>query len=305
MTTDERVHAALPTRAFSLGLEFVGRRRETIAKGIAKALPGATLHQAPDHCNSWYVALPDGRQWRVLPDAAVAETGGEVVSPILRWNERPMVVAVLDAMRRRGAQLDVSSGLSVSVDGRDLQVADVARLVTDVENFDGMLDACLGIHPGRRAQTAKPIVAAWAAEVRALTGRYGMEIARACPSFVQTHYAHLGQQETIATYHSRARHYGLDLHSLIYRGTVGFQHFAGTLDPAEVWAYVTLALGFVARATTAKAIRPGCGWGLYLDSTKSACLRTFFTHHGMTGPELADVRAHLHRRVRKYPQATP
>ena len=81
------------TRAFGVEIETVGSTRANIAKYIAAAIPGSTVRQGADSYMSYYVAMSDGREWRIMGDGSLTgsmhgaprwtDKAGEVVSPIL------------------------------------------------------------------------------------------------------------------------------------------------------------------------------------------------------------------------------
>ena len=301
-TTDASVFAALITRAFTVSIETVGLARFKVAQAIKSAV-GGRCDKDEEAC-AYVVTAEDGRVWRVLDEVALtgmSGKGGEIISPVLHYGDMATLEAVVGAVGAAGATVDSSCGLRVMVDGRDMTVASVARLVTDVENHEGMLDRALGIPEGRRAHWCKALPTALTAEIRELAAVSGMEPARTMASLEVAYATHAGEGDVTNPW-SPGMAYGLNLYSLFYRGAVEFNQFTATLAPEVLRAYVTLALGFMARATTAKTVQPGKGWALYSEATKLGCLRTFFTHHGIVGDSFATVRVTLTARMARKPE---
>ena len=106
--------------------------------------------------------MPDGRKWVVERDASVTNTGhlcppgsagyapsmqaltvasraapslipcAEVVSPVCRWEDIPMVQEVVRAIREAGARTDSSCGIHVHVGFGEHTPASLRRLVNIV-----------------------------------------------------------------------------------------------------------------------------------------------------------------------------
>ena len=71
--------------------------------GPRRALRHDVARHVGLHLDNWTVAMPDGRHWTVESDASVTDPDAEVVSPVCRWEDIPMVQEVVRALRRAGA----------------------------------------------------------------------------------------------------------------------------------------------------------------------------------------------------------
>lgn len=295
------------TRAFGVEIETVGSTRANIAKYIAAAIPGSTVRQGADSYMSYYVAMSDGREWRIMGDGSLTgsmhgaprwtDKAGEVVSPILTWTDMDLLQTVVRAIRKAKATIDPSCGIHVHVDGRDLSAASVGRLTTFVTNYDKTFDAMLGIAPARRRQWCKTLPAQRASDVAAAGAKLGSALARTSDALAAVWYGSGDAYEVSAyrrAHYQHTRYHGLNLHSLFFRGTVEFRWFNGSLHAGEIKAYVALALALVGRAIHSTSVRPGAGQA-NMDRRPAHELYTFLYHLGLSGPEFVNVRAHLGR----------
>jgi hypothetical protein len=289
------------TRAFGVEIETVGSTRANIAKYIAAAIPGSTVRQGSDSYKSYYVAMTDGREWRIMGDGSLTgsmhgaprwtDKAGEVVSPILTWTDMDLLQTVVRAIRKAKATIDPSCGIHVHVDGRDLSAASVGRLTTLVSNVDDTLDAMLGIAQSRRRQWCKKLPAQRASDVAAAGAKLGSALARTSDALAAVWYGSGDAYDVSAArraHYQHSRYHGLNLHSLFFRGTVEFRWFNGSLHAGEIKAYVALALALVGRSIHASAIKP-----IAAKIARFADAYYFLYHAGLGGPEFGNVRAHL------------
>lgn len=305
--TDQKVTAAIKSRAFGVEIETVGVTRAVLAAAIAKVFPGSVVSRGTDWYASFYVTMTDGRVWRLMSDGSLtgrsrrgrptfSEKCAEVVSPILTWADMDAFQEVVRVIRRAGATVDSSCGIHVHVDARDLTVSQVANLTTDVNNNEGMFDAMLGIATSRRVRWCKPLDAQKVAKITALRDTAEADVvARSSKALADVWYADSYQPRS--EHYNETRYHGLNLHALYTKGTVEFRWFQPSLHAGEVKAYVVLALAMVGRATVVSTVKPGTGWTVFGAKDPAGAVRRFFNHHGLHGAEFANTRLHLRARV--------
>ena len=83
--------------------------------------------------------MPDGRKWVVERDGSVTDPSAEVVSPVCRWEDLPMVLAVAKAIRAAGARTDGSCGIHVHVGLGEHTPQSLRRLVNIVNAKEDLL----------------------------------------------------------------------------------------------------------------------------------------------------------------------
>ena len=104
----------MKTQTFGIELETTGLGRARTAQVLAEHFGTAARHVGL-HLDNWTVPMPDGRHWTVESDASVTDPDAEVVSPVCRWEDIPMVQEVVRALRRAGAMTDESCGIHIHV----------------------------------------------------------------------------------------------------------------------------------------------------------------------------------------------
>ena len=96
--------------------------------------------------------MPDGRKWVVERDGSVTDPSAEVVSPVCRWDDIPMVQEVVRALRQAGAKADASCGIHIHVGLGEHTPQSLRRLTNIVNAKEDLLTQALGISPSRRRQ---------------------------------------------------------------------------------------------------------------------------------------------------------
>jgi len=146
----------MKNQTFGIEIETTGIGRERTAKAIA-AYFGTTAHYVGHHLGDWHVPMPDGRKWVVERDGSVTDPSAEVVSPVCRWDDLPMVLAVTKTIRAAGAKADGSCGIHVHVGLGEHTPQSLRRLVNIVNAKEDLLTQALGIDPYRRHRWCAPV----------------------------------------------------------------------------------------------------------------------------------------------------
>ncbi|NBR70726.1 MAG: hypothetical protein EBT75_01295 [Proteobacteria bacterium] len=140
---------SMQDRTFGIELEFTGRYKHDTANAIAQALGVPHIHSMGYHslsCETCGRHIPESErysQWRVERDGSVTqfrgggEWGGEVVSPVLKLADLPIVEKVLRAMRTPtesmghgfAATTNRRCGLHIHVFTKDLTKTQRANIV--------------------------------------------------------------------------------------------------------------------------------------------------------------------------------
>ena len=146
----------MKTQTFGIEIETTGLGRERTARALAEYF-GTTARHVGLHLDDWHVPMPDGRHWTVERDGSVTDPCAEVVSPVCRWEDIPMVQEVVRVLRRAGAKADRSCGIHIHVGLGQHTPASLRRLVNLVNAKEDLLTQALGISPERRARWCKPV----------------------------------------------------------------------------------------------------------------------------------------------------
>jgi hypothetical protein len=229
--------AAMKALRFGIEIETVGLRREQLAQAIHSAVGGSV--------SLWTVTDASGRIWRVEEDGSLSSSScsGEIVSPILTYDDLGTLQEVVRAVSRAGARADYSTGIHIHVDGSQFNVRSLVNLVNFVHKQERLLEHVLQITDRRLGRYCRPINPEFMARLTA----------RKPTTMEELNRAWYGYRNTSPDRRDGSRYHGLNLNSLFYRKTIEFRYFNGSVDADEVKAYVQLVLALAANALGAKA----------------------------------------------------
>ena len=280
----------MKNQTFGIEIETTGLGCERTAKAIAAHF-GTTARYVGRHLGDWHVPMPDGRKWVVERDASVTDPCAEVVSPVCRWEDIPMVQEVVRALREAGARTDSSCGIHVHVGFGEHTPASLRRLVNIVNAKEDLLTMALGISQHRREEWCRPV-----------DQRFLEALNRAKPdtleSFAAIWYRHNSEAgyrwEMLARHHyDHSRYHLLNLHAAFSlerpARTIEFRAFNGTLHAGKIKAYIQLCLAISAQALTTKAASPTRP---VTDNPKYT-FRCWLLRLGFIGDEFETARTHL------------
>lgn len=271
----------MKTLRFGIEIETVGQDRARLAQAI-QAVVGGTIAGY----DSYRVTATDGRVWSVVRDGSLSGSrNGEIVSPILGYEDIETLQNVVRAVRRAGARTDASCGIHIHIDGSRFSAKAVTNLVKMVHKQERLIEQALGIQSGRLARYCKPIDASFLRRLEERRPRTMQELRDAW-------YGRSGAQPQ--RYHD-SRYRGVNLNSLFFRGTVEFRLFEGTLHAGEVKSYVQFALALAAKALRAKSASSRRR-DSRADATKYE-FRVFLLGLGLIGDEFKTARLHLTKRL--------
>jgi hypothetical protein len=269
---------------FGIEIETVGLTREALARAIHTVVGGTVTAEHSDR--GWQVTDPNRRTWRVVPDGSLSGTAnGEIVSPVLTYDDIEQLQNVIRAVRAAGAKTDPSTGIHIHVDGNAFTAKTIINLVKFVFKQERLLEHVLGITPTRLGRYCRPIEAAFMQRLEANPPRTMRD--------VQT--AWYGHEHARPTRYDQTRYHGLNLNSLFFRGTVEFRYFNGTLHAGEIKAYLQLVLALVANALSAKAA--SSKRREFDPATAKYDFRVVLLRLGLIGDEFKTARHHLTKRL--------
>lgn len=270
----------MKTLTFGVEIETVGQDRDTVARVIADAIGGRKDRWQP------HVTDRHGRLWKVVTDGSLTGTvNGEVVTPVLRYEDLPDLLKVVGALGAANTRVDQSCAIHIHVGTQHLRPEALANLIKMVHKQERLIEHALGVQERRLARYCRPINADLVRRIDRSRPRTAAALNRAWYGRLNSHPER----------YDDSRYYGVNLNSHHYRGTTEFRFFEGTLDPEKVLAYVQFALSLVATARDAKgassARRP------FNPDTAKYDFRCFLLKLGFVGPEFKTARKHLLARL--------
>ncbi|MBC7171467.1 MAG: amidoligase family protein [Polyangiaceae bacterium] len=272
----------MKTLRFGIEIETVGLSRELLARAIHSVVGGTVI----DEYRSWRISDARGRGWRVVPDGSLgAEHSGEIVSPVLEYEDIEELQQVVRAVRRAGAKADPSTGIHIHVDGSRFDAKSVTNLVKLVHKQERLLEHALGISEARLTRYCRPIDQRFMQRLEARRPKTMQEVSDAW----------YGYRNASPQRYDSSRYHGLNLNSLFFRGTIELRYFNGTLHAGEVKAYIQLALALAAKALASKAA--SSKRRDFNPATAKYDFRVVLLHLGLIGDEFKTARLHLTKKL--------
>jgi hypothetical protein len=169
--------ATMKALQFGIEIETVGLARHHLAEAIRSAL-GGSMTATPRECT---VVDGKGRIWKVVPDGSLSGglASGEIVSPILGYEDIDDLQEVVRAVRKAGASTDSSTGIHVHANGSRFDAKAVTNLVKTVHKQERLLEHALGIRHERLARYCRPIDPAFLARLEARRPRSMADVSAA------------------------------------------------------------------------------------------------------------------------------
>jgi hypothetical protein len=277
--------ATMKTLRFGIEIETVGLRRELLARAIHSVVGGSVVMDYGS--GSWRVIELSGRIWRVVPDASLSggDNNGEIVSPILGYDDIEQLQQIVRAVREAGAKTDETTGIHIHVDGSLFNAKGITNLVKFVFKQERLLEHVLGIAPRRLERYCRPIEPAFLQRLEAKAPKTLRDVQNAWYGSATTQPAR---------YHS-SRYHGLNLNSLFFRGTIEFRYFNGTLHAGEVKSYIQLVLALAANALGSKTA--SSKRRTFDPATAKYDFRVVLLRLGLIGDEFKTARLHLTKKL--------
>ncbi len=271
---------------YGIEIETIGRGRDRVARAIQEVVGGRVFHQGGVY-DTWTVTDSQAREWKVMRDSSLSAASSlqaEIASPVLTYQDLPVLQEVVRAVRRAGAKVDASCGIHVHIDAAGFDGRTLGNLAKIVYKQDALIEKALGIGQGRRVRWAKPVEEELINKV----------ISRKPKTIADFNAIWYGTERTRPTHYDNSRYHGLNLHNLWYRpqsASIEFRWFNSTLHAGEIRSYITLCLALAAKALASRSAQHGKRE--YNPTSAKYDFRVFLLSLGLIGTEFKNVRMHL------------
>jgi len=234
-------------------------------------------------------SLARGREWHVVADSTLTDVPmsqrGEVVTPILAYEDIPELQEIVRAVRRCGARATAHCGIHVHVGAERFDARALTSLSRIVYKQEDLIFAALGVQEGRKDRYCRPMDERFAEGITARP-------ARSPERFKRLWYG--GRNGDAGHRYSSTRYRGLNLYSVWFRGTIEFRYFEGSLHAGKVKTCIQFALALCAKALNT----PNARWRKKrVEASSRYDFRVFLLHLGMIGDEFKTARKFLLERL--------
>lgn len=275
-------------QTFGIEIEMTGITRRAAAKLLAEKFSTVITHMGGGY-DTYIVRDQENRAWRLVSDSSIRQEARgsrdasrsyevELVSPICKYDDIPLLQEVVRTLRHGGAKVNDSCGIHVHI-GLGRHTAQTLRnLVNIMAAKEDLLYKALQVEVDRERYCQK-------ADLRFLD-----ELNRRKPRTMEMleREWYNGESRRFIHYDS-SRYHALNLHSVFSKGTIEFRIFNSTLHAGEVKAYVQLCMAIshqalVQRTASRTRTHP---------ENEKYTFRTWLLRLGMIGEEFKTARFHL------------
>jgi len=273
---------------FGIEIETVGQTRLNVGRAIQRVV-GGTVNEADSGGTHNGVRVTDdaGRLWDVVSDASLSSVPSplraEVVSPILGYQDIPLLQQVVRAVRQCGARTsDPNCGIHIHVSHPDVTPMALANLCKIVYKQQAIVFKALGVNDYRLDHYCKPI-----------DPEFIRRIQRRLPhTFEQLNRQWYGRLVTLPTRYDQSRYHIINLNGYFLRGAVEIRAYAGSLHAGKVKAAVLFSMALLAKAINCRGA--SATRRTYDSSSAKYDFRVFLVSSlGMIGDEFKSTRMHL------------
>lgn len=298
-------------QTFGVEVEMYHITRERAASVLASSLTHSTGRawsawwQGGTY-DAWKITNGDESSpvWMIERDSSISDTYSqqvELVTPVLNWDDMPLLQQVLRDLRKAGARSDPvhMCGIHVHVGADGHTARSLRNLANIMASHEQLLTAALALDDSRVAYYAQPVDPRF---LRAVNLQKPDTMAAVQALWYGCQGGYDGSHE----HYHRSRYHMLNLHSLFSGKGLEFRLFQfdnyhpnapkgqkGGIHAGQLKAYVQLCLALSHRAKVARSSSPTV---LQTDNPRYA-MRCWLLRLGFIGDEFATARAVYTRRL--------
>ena len=294
----------IKNQKFGIEVEMTGITKKRAQRVVAKAL-NSTNTGREHHYDNHYVIDNNERMWKCEHDGSIRTTHSdgtptgsrlfsvELVSPILTYEDIPLLQTIIRELKKAGACVNESCGIHIHVDGANHTADSLFHLTELFLARQNLIYDALDNNARARRWCRKISVTlrdAIKKEHKALS-----DIERIWYSEANDNYC--GRIDH--SHYNPTRYHGLNLHAFFSKGTIEFRLFNSTLHAGKIKAYIQFCLAVSGWAISIKRV-------FFKDLTgatekqKVDTMRAFLINRlGLEGEEFRTCRIHMMAIVKK------
>lgn len=278
----------IKTQKFGCEVECTGLTRSAAAKALSNLLGGAAVHEGGSY-DKYTVKDVKGRKWSVVYDGSIRcenKSGSsasklysvEMVTPILAYEDIPLLQEAVRTLRKKGGCCNSSVGIHIHINGEPFDARTLRNFVNIIASKEDMIYNALQVGSGRQSYCKKIN--------KDFLERLNRKKPTTLDEFKNIWYN--GCDGSRTKYHN-SRYCMLNLHSFFNKGTIELRAFNGSLNAGVLRAYLSLALAVSNQALTQKSASPRLTESL----NEKYTFRCWLIRIGLNGQEFKNCRKHL------------
>jgi len=233
---------------FGVEVECVKRTRERVARAVQSVVGGTVRHVGTPVCYDPHEVTDEhGRVWKVVSDGSLTNVPShlraEVVSPVLTYQDIPVLQEVIRSVRRAGSVVDDRCGLHIHISADAFDGRTLGNLAKIVYKQEPLILAALGVSENRLQRYTRPVSQDFIAKIERQRPKTKDEMNR-----IWYGYHNRQPQRYDAT-----RYSSVNFHSIWLRGSFEIRWFQGTLHAGKIKAYIQFCLAIAAKALNGRA----------------------------------------------------
>ena len=286
----------MKTQRFGIEIEMTGVTRQYAAK-LAATFFGTNNYEFThytDGYQTWSAWDAQGRKWKFARDVSIypyRKTGSqivgaedeyrtEMVSPILTYEDIPMLQELIRQLRHAGALSGpkYGCGIHIHVDAAPFTPNTLRNIVNIISAKEDLIYKSLDIAPSRVNQYCKKTNKRM---VEAINAKKPKTMAEFEQIWYDGHIDH--------SHYNYTRYHGLNLHATFTKGTVEFRLFNGTTHAGKIRSYIVFCLAVTHQALTQKRASAK----KFQTDNEKYTFRCWLLKLGLSGDEFKNCREHL------------
>lgn len=289
----------LKTETVGVEIEGYGRNQEQVANAVQFVLnqkygTNYTARYSGAHLRNWIAYEGNGREWNICSDASLHSSNGtfELVTPILRYEDIPLLQDIVRYLREIGCKSDAEHGCGVHIhigiknDEYPSTPKSIRNLTNIVKNHERLIVKAIKMTDHRYNGYAKGIS-------KRLVDELNKKKPVTWDALKKIHYDTLGGSSY--THYSDSRYYFLNLHAIWDKKTVEFRcfEFQKNLHAGWLKAWIQLCMALVSYSKIVSYARPH---EVY-DTNEKWAMKNWLNNLGLIGDEFETCRVLFLRRL--------
>ena len=281
----------IKTTKFGIEIEMTGFTRSQAAKAMAKVLDGSVEHEGGSY-DKYVVTDSKNRKWAIVYDGSINcyNSNGdrasmsysvEMNSPVLEYEDIPLLQEVVRALRRTGGVTGprYCAGTHIHISADDYTPQQIRNLVNIFASKENFLWDALQVSSARESYCHK------------MDKQFIEDINRKKPKDMEEikRLWYHGRMSEQFQHYSNSRYVICNLHSFFQHGHYEIRAYNGSLHAGEVRSQIVLALAISNAAMTKKYCSPHVSQS---DNMRYS-FRVWLLNLGLIGDEFKNCRTHL------------